>query len=80
MIDYQNVDVHRTHCCERHGCKYNKLCPVVDGVIDAAIPCEQCEDSKVDPIMEELYKHRVWRDSRWTVDYDDVKLVLEKHL
>ena len=36
--------VHRTHCCKEHGCKYmEEDCPVVNGIIPAEHPCEECE-------------------------------------
>jgi hypothetical protein len=40
---YFNVDVHRTHCCKVHGCKYGHLdCPVATGLMEQAYPCEDC--------------------------------------
>jgi len=38
-----DVEVHRTHCCNIHGCKYgSEDCPVVDGVVEQDYPCEEC--------------------------------------
>jgi len=37
--------VHRTHCCERHGCKYgDDDCPVELKQITQDYPCEWCVD------------------------------------
>lgn len=39
------VDVHRTHCCVFHGCKYgDKDCPVETRLVKQAYCCERCED------------------------------------
>lgn len=39
------VDVHRTHCCVFHGCKYgDEDCPVETRLVKQAYTCEQCED------------------------------------
>lgn len=36
--------IHENHCCNSCGCKYNdKTCPVETGLINAAYPCEHCE-------------------------------------
>jgi len=36
--------VHRTHCCELHGCKYaDDKCPVVNGKIQQDYLCELCD-------------------------------------
>lgn len=35
--------VHRTHCCKRHGCKYNESdCPVTSGEVIQDHSCEYC--------------------------------------
>jgi hypothetical protein len=40
-----NKGVHRTHCCNIHGCKYgDPSCPVESGEIIQTYPCEQCEN------------------------------------
>lgn len=37
------LDVHDTHCCKIHGCKYNdEKCTVVNGACEG-IECEDCE-------------------------------------
>jgi hypothetical protein len=36
-------DVHTSHCCAFHGCKYNKSdCTVVTGALRQEHPCEAC--------------------------------------
>lgn len=36
------VGVHATHCCSKHGCKYNDNdCPVVNGKVEGVV-CESC--------------------------------------
>ena len=36
-------DVHTSHCCIHHGCKYgDKDCTVVEGLAPQEGPCEQC--------------------------------------
>lgn len=39
-----HLDVHATHCCKRHGCKYGgeDRCPVVRGEVAQEYPCEMC--------------------------------------
>jgi hypothetical protein len=39
-----NIDVHKTHCCSIHGCKYGQddICPVVQGIVKQKYPCEDC--------------------------------------
>lgn len=44
-IPHARWDVHRTHCCFKHGCKYgDKDCPVELGLIKQDYPCEMCND------------------------------------
>lgn len=39
--------VHKTHCCNEHGCKYGDVdCPVVMDLIIQTYPCESCRDSE----------------------------------
>jgi hypothetical protein len=41
-----NTDVHRTHCCRRHGCKYgNSDCPVALKQVKQAFACEECGET-----------------------------------
>lgn len=46
LISY--IPVHESHCCYKHGCKYNPFeeaaCPVQEGVVNQLYPCEQCEE------------------------------------
>jgi len=42
-MDKNQYGVHRTHCCIKHGCKYNdKDCPVISGEIKQDYLCESC--------------------------------------
>lgn len=46
-LDYYVVeakwDIHATHCCVRHGCKYNEDdCPVVNDKIKQTYNCPKC--------------------------------------
>lgn len=46
--------VHRTHCCNKHGCKYGDPdCPVVINLLKQDYPCEICRDEKDN---EEFYR------------------------
>ena len=37
------MDTHITHCCKKHGCKYNDLdCHISKGDIEQSGPCEHC--------------------------------------
>lgn len=45
-----NIEVHATHCCLRHGCKYgNADCPVKAGQVKQEYPCEFCADDEDTP-------------------------------
>lgn len=49
-----NHNVHATHCCKWHGCKYGDPdCPVVAGKVKQKYLCEECE---YDLENEEYYK------------------------
>jgi len=59
MTDIQIRDGHSSHCCIRHGCKYdNENCSVVLGILEQEYPCEACEldvtDSPLLPIIRAL--------------------------
>jgi hypothetical protein len=46
-VDESYGDVHTSHCCKWHGCKYNygdnkKTCSVVDLGMKQEYPCEWC--------------------------------------
>ncbi len=56
--------VHKTHCCDKHGCKYgDKDCPVVDGHIKQDHPCETCGmgSKQEGGFYERVGKKLVWR-------------------
>ena len=37
--------VHESHCCDKHGCKYNDSdCPVILNLASQKYPCEVCND------------------------------------
>lgn len=42
-----NNEVHRTHCCVLHGCKYldDNNCPLVNKEINQLYPCMDCPAS-----------------------------------
>lgn len=47
------VEVHRTHCCVLHGCKYgDEDCPVVKGKIKQDFICEQCENDGIKTVKD----------------------------
>lgn len=45
IIDKDKWDVHKSHCCLQHGCKYGSdlECPVASGFIEQKYPCEICK-------------------------------------
>lgn len=58
-----NVGVHRTHCCDKHGCKYGEdKCPVVLGSVKQDYPCETCGtcDRRDGGFYEQVGKQLVW--------------------
>jgi len=64
-MDKSRYGVHRTHCCVKHGCKYNdKDCPVVSGEIKQDYLCESCGYdgiNSIDDLLDLLinYKQRI---------------------
>lgn len=47
-------DVHITHCCALHGCKYcNEDCPVTNALASQEYMCEECEGEVVSPIFSD---------------------------
>lgn len=43
-MEVDHVGVHASHCCTKHGCKYNDSeCPVEQGEVTQDHPCETCE-------------------------------------
>ena len=50
-----NVEVHASHCCKKHWCKYrSENCPVVKGEVEAKYPCEYCEMDEEEDMDDEL--------------------------
>jgi hypothetical protein len=44
-----DLEVHRTHCCKIHGCKYcDADCPVEHDVVKQGYPCEMCSEYGTD--------------------------------
>ena len=64
-MDKNQYGVHRTHCCIKHGCKYNdKDCPVVSGEIKQDYLCQDCRIDNInsmDDLLDSLidYKQRI---------------------
>jgi len=64
-MDINEYGVHRTHCCVKHGCKYNdKDCPVVSGEIKQDYLCQDCGYEGInsfDVLLNSLidYKQRI---------------------
>jgi len=55
--------VHRTHCCDKHGCKYgNTNCPVETGKMKQEGPCIECgvADQGQGGFYEKKDGHLVW--------------------
>lgn len=50
---------HQSHCCAKHGCKYNNDdCPVATGQVKQDYPCEDCAHSECAVILRDrLYTH-----------------------
>ncbi len=63
-LKVDNIGVHRTHCCKKHGCKYfDKDCPVILGLIIQDYPCEDCTQDKLE-YPEETEGSRIAREIR----------------
>lgn len=55
------TNVHVTHCCKWHGCKYGDPdCPVVLGLIRQEYICEECND--------DLYSEDYFRQSLQNIE------------
>lgn len=51
-----SLDAHTTHCCARHGCKYNDSdCPVKRGIYPQKGPCEDCRTSADQAVPKLLF-------------------------
>ncbi len=56
-----NMNVHITHCCKWHGCKYGDPdCPVVLGLARQEYICEECND--------DLYNKDYFRQSLQNIE------------
>lgn len=44
---YVDMEVHVANCCGLHGCKFDKVCPVVDGFADQQNFCGSCSQPYV---------------------------------
>lgn len=54
-MDKDNVGVHQSHCCVKHGCKYDdENCPVVTGKVQQKYLCESCSDEGVKSVEQLL--------------------------
>lgn len=60
VMEFEIKDVHTSHCCKDHGCKYaDPQCTVTTGRAAQEHPCEQCDD---EPNPESLVIN-VWEAS-----------------
>ena len=49
----KDYGVHASHCCVKHGCKYNNPdCPVVNQQIKQAYLCEYCEQDNITSLAQ----------------------------
>jgi len=47
-LSFDDELVHKSHCCDKHGCKYGEDdCPVVSGKITQDFDCEECEEERL---------------------------------
>ncbi|MGR5366994.1 hypothetical protein [Photobacterium damselae] len=59
-----SAQVHASHCCLSHGCKYgDKNCPVTTGAIKQLYPCEECYEgespSSIEDKARELFENAI---------------------
>ena len=48
-----DIEVHKTHCCILHGCKYrDNNCPVITEQIKQIYSCEECYSMSISSIEE----------------------------
>jgi len=60
-METKDQQVHASHCCIHHGCKYADAdCPVVKGTIAQKYRCEECQDYDPDLTVEEI-QAELWR-------------------
>lgn len=51
----QQILVHKSHCCKKHGCKYgDNDCPVELGEVIQDHPCESCSREQEDPLYQRV--------------------------
>jgi hypothetical protein len=64
--DVEFTDVHTSHCCKKHGCKYDsEYCTITRGVAKQEYPCEWC--ALADEEMQE--RGEVWQYGIVSADY-----------
>lgn len=52
-----NVGMHASHCCDKHGCKYNnENCPVEKGEVKPEFSCEHCDSDEEDRLDPEEFQ------------------------
>jgi hypothetical protein len=48
ILPIRQFEIHASHCCLEHGCKYgDNNCPVVTGEIKQKYECEECKIDKL---------------------------------
>lgn len=57
-----SVGTHKTHCCEKHGCKYNsETCPVELRQVEQSYSCETCRSvAAIEAEIEQLKAELEW--------------------
>lgn len=55
-IPKEDWDVHRTHCCVKHGCKYGQHneCPVTLNLVKQKYPCQYCNEENIYDELSEV--------------------------
>ena len=65
-MDKNKYGVHITHCCSKHGCKYNdKDCPVVLGIVEQKYECIDCKIEYYTKILKDLILYLESDDCRY---------------
>jgi hypothetical protein len=63
-----NIEVHQSHCCDTHGCKYgDDDCPVTNGQVTQDHPCEWCCEDWDDWYEEGISRVTVRPDTKRAV-------------
>lgn len=53
VIPKDSVQVHVTHCCAKHGCKYgHDNCPVTQGTHKQQYLCESCDHDNINTVRQ----------------------------